>query len=153
MNIYHQAITGNETRDTDSPRAALIDFYRAFNHRDFHRMQSNWMQSEHASMSNPLGGIKRGWSAIEEVYKKIFEGSATVYVEFFDYSMHVTDTMFVAAGRERGTLAIEDNNLDLSIRTTRIFTLIENRWKQLHHHGSMDSPELLSHYQRILTGQ
>ena len=44
-------------------------------------------------MDNPLGGIMRGWDNIREVYQRIFEGRAQVYVEYFDYTIHQTEDM------------------------------------------------------------
>jgi hypothetical protein len=154
MNIITQAITGNEqAADTASPYAALLNFYAAFNHQNIDLMKTNWLQSEEASMSNPLGGVKRGWNNIYEVYQKIFSGPATVYVEFFDYTLHGTDAMFVAVGRERGLLQMDKQKIPLAIRTSRIYRLHENRWQQLHHHGSMDDPRLLSEYQNTVLGK
>lgn len=151
MSLIKQAITGQESAsDISSPYAALVDFYTAFNNRDFEKMKVNWMQSDQASMSNPLGGIKRGWSEIEKAYETIFNGPATVYVEFYDYSIHATEIMFLAVGRERGSLKINNEQIELAIRTTRIFALHESEWKQIHHHGSMDNPELLTRYQSAL---
>ena len=151
MKIFNKAITGQETMsDEVSPYASLVDFYTAFNHRDFALMEANWLISEEASMSNPLGGVKRGWNEIKEVYRKIFNGSAKVYVEFYDYSIHTSENMFVAVGRERGLLEVNNKKFDLAIRTSRTYCLINDDWKQLHHHGSMDDPEMLANYQNIL---
>lgn len=52
-------------------------------------------------------------------------------------------------GRERGTLTAADGKtLDLRIRTSRIFRRdSDGQWRQVHHHGSMDDPELLRAYQ------
>ncbi|MBL1277082.1 MAG: nuclear transport factor 2 family protein [Ectothiorhodospiraceae bacterium] len=152
MNIDNKTITGQElTTSTTSPYAALADFYRAFNKQNFTLMADNWAKTTDASMSNPLGGIKRGWDDIKEVYQKIFNGPATVYVEFYDYSVCETDEMFVAVGRERGTLELNQQTIELSIRTSRTYLRINKHWKQIHHHGSMDNPELLGLYQNILT--
>lgn len=151
MNIVNSAITGNEvSAEAGSPCSALINFYHAFNQQDYDSMQSNWLQTAAASMSNPLGGIKRGWEEISEVYKKIFSGTATVYVEFYDYSIHTTEDMFIAVGRERGLLQFNNEKIELAIRTSRSYCLHEQQWKQLHHHGSMDDPKKLNHYQSIL---
>ena len=122
-------------------------FYRAFNKRNFELMQDNWLQSEEASMANPLGGIKRGWDEIKTVYEKIFLGEAKVYVEFYAYSIHAAEGMFVAVGRERGSLSINGETLDLAIRTSRTYRMHNGHWKQLHHHGSMDDAALLAKYQ------
>lgn len=144
-------ITGNEKiAEIESPYSALVEFYRAFNNQDFEIMQHNWLQSDDASMSNPLGGVKRGWQEISTVYEKIFYGQANVYVEFYDYSIHETENMFVAVGRERGYLASNNEKINLAIRTSRSFIKDDRVWKQIHHHGSMDNPGLLSSYQSTL---
>lgn len=151
MNIVNKAITGDETKFGDgTPYAALINFYHSFNHQNAELMKSNWLQSEESSMSNPLGGLKRGWSEISEVYKKIFNRNAKVYVEFYDYSIHESENMFVAVGRERGSLEMNNKTIELAIRTSRSFYRHDGQWKQIHHHGSMDNPELLATYQTTL---
>lgn len=151
MDIIDNQITGKEVIiDIDSPYAALVNFYNAFNHRDFALMKSNWLQTDESSMSNPLGGVKRGWDEINHVYNNIFNGKPTVYVEFYDYTIHQSENMFIAVGRERGTLNINETSIELSIRTSRAYRRQNNEWKQLHHHGSMDNPELLASYQTTI---
>ncbi|MDH5178602.1 MAG: nuclear transport factor 2 family protein [Gammaproteobacteria bacterium] len=126
---------------------ALSRFYHAFNQRDLALMQQNWTQSTEASMSNPLGGVMRGWVGIEQVYRRLFTGTARVYVEYYDFTVHTTANMFIAVGRERGWLQHGDERVELAIRTSRIFRKDNGLWCQLHHHGSMDDPALLAHYQ------
>jgi ketosteroid isomerase-like protein len=145
------AITGQEDLgDLSHPRQALAQFYRAFNSRDLGLMADNWDGSDEAAMDNPLGGIKRGWSEIRPVYERIFGSPARVRVEFHDYTLHVTDSMFCAVGRERGQFVTAGAKLDLAIRTTRVFHRVGGRWRQLHHHGSIDDPERLGAYQRAI---
>lgn len=133
--------------------SALAQFYRAFNTRDLALMQENWHQGHDIAMDNPLGGIKRGWSEIGPVYQKLFSGPARVYVEFHDYSLHEADGMFYAVGRERGHFTREGVSISLAIRTSRIFRRIENAWRQVHHHGSIDDPALLQRYQQAVLGR
>ena len=64
---------------------ALIEFYDAFNSRNLKKMAENWAHTDGIVMSNPVGGIKRGWEEIRSVYERIFNGPAQVYVEFYDY--------------------------------------------------------------------
>lgn len=149
--INTTAITGNEKHtDIDSPYSALVEFYRAFNQADLSLMTQNWCSDEKASMSNPLGGVKRGWNEIQEIYKRIFNGPAQVYVEFYDYSIHQTENMFCAVGKERGYFKRDNNEIELAIRTSRTFILEAGLWQQLHHHGSIDNPELLADYQKAV---
>ena len=101
-------------------------------------------------MDNPLGGIKRGWPQIRSVYQAIFEGAAEVRVEFWDYTLHQGPDVFYAVGRERGVLRLAGESLPLAIRTTRLFRKAGGRWRQVHHHGSIDDPDLLRRYQDLV---
>ena len=144
-------VTGGETAiDLQTPIGALAEFYRAFNTRDLALMERNWDSSHEASMDNPLGGIRRGWSEIRLVYERIFRGAAAVTVEFHDYTIHEIGDVFLAVGRERGTFRAGGTSLGLAIRTSRVFRRREGRWRQFHHHGSIEDAELLARYQAAM---
>jgi len=155
MLITEKAITGSENTDVKAsdPMAALIEFYRAFNNGDLELISNNWEKSDEASMSNPLGGVKRGWDSIKEVYSNIFNGNAKVYVEYYDYSIHHSGVMFCAVGRERGFFQLGEHKIDLAIRTSRTYRMDCGRWHQIHHHGSIDNPKLLAAYQEAVLGK
>jgi len=151
MQPIQQAITGGEGQgDLRQPYQALVQFYAAFNGRDLRTMAANWDNSSAAVLDNPLGGIKRGWEDISAVYLKIFNGQAKVRVEFFDYTIHEAVDLFYAVRRERGDFALGDERLALAIRTTRVFRRVNGIWKQVHHHGSIDDPQLLERYQKAV---
>ena len=151
MDSQTTVVNGTESmRGQTDPVAALVMFYRAFNEADMDLMQNNWLHSAEASMSNPLGGLRRGWNEISEVYKKIFNGPADVHVEFHDYTIHQTDGMFCAVGRETGSIAIGNKNISLDIRTSRLYVFHDGKWLQLHHHGSIDKPAMLDQYQTLV---
>lgn len=151
MKTIQEAITGSEIRQGKStPYEALVEFYDAFNNRNLPLMQENWANTEAIAMDNPLGGIMRGWKDIKAVYQRIFEGQAKVYVEYYDYSIHEAGDTFYAVGRERGSFETENQKIELAIRTSRIFQKIAGEWKQVHHHGSIESPELLKTYQDLV---
>lgn len=147
-----KVITGQEhTQNIESLEIlALINFYNAFNNRDLELMQHVWLNSKEASMNNPLGGIMRDWKEIKSVYDRIFSGNAKVYVEFYNFTIHKTDDMFFATGRERGFFKTDKTQIPLAIRTSRIFKKINGDWKQIQHHGSIDNPELLNTYQNLV---
>ncbi len=153
MQPVQQAITGNEDQgDLSSPYQALVQFYCAFNTGNMAMMAANWALTDEIAMDNPLGGIKRGWPAIEAVYEVIFEGQAEVYVEFYDYTIHETSEAFWAVGRERGYFRAGGRELPLAIRTSRIFRKNGGRWRQVHHHGSIEDPQQLAKYQAAVLG-
>lgn len=151
--LTSEAITGDEELgDRSLPVQALAEFYKAFNTRDLPLMAENWEPSAEAAMDNPVGGITRGWADIRSVYERIFGSPAQVRVEFHDYTLHVGESVFYAVGRERGRFVTPAGALDLRIRTTRIFRRTGGRWRQVHHHGSIDDPALLERYQRAVRG-
>lgn len=152
MDLITSPITGQESpASSDSPYAALVQFYRAFNTRDIELMANNWLQSRDASLSNPLGGgVRRGWDSIATLYNRLFKGAGRVHVEFFDYSLHQTEEMFMAVGRERGTFASDQTELKLEIRTSRTYLWTNTGWRQLHHHGSIEDAAMLQDYQNAI---
>lgn len=142
------AITGNEElRDLTDPRQALAQFYRALNHRDMSLMEQNWDNTEQAAMDNPLGGIRRGWGEIKSVYERLFRVDGDYRFEFYDYTLHQFGEVFYVVGRERGSVSARGTELQMKIRTTRVFRFDGQRWRQVHHHGSIEDPKLLADYQ------
>ena len=153
MITVQQPITGTESQgQLSSPYQALVQFYRAFNTCDLHLMAENWSREEGIAMDNPLGGIRRGWPEIRSVYESIFTSSAEVYVEFYDYTLHETTEIFYAVGRERGYFRLKGDEIALAIRTSRIFRKEDGLWRQVHHHGSIEDPQLLDRYQKGVRG-
>lgn len=154
MNPTQEPITGSEEGIKNSTAwGALGQFYNAFNNSNMESMTQNWANTPDIAMDNPLGGIKRGWENIRAVYQRIFEGDADVYVEFYDYTIHERENFFYAVGRERGEFKASGRVVQLAIRTSRIYEKINGEWKQVHHHGSIDDPELLNSYQQIVNNQ
>lgn len=133
---------------------ALAQFYHALNARDLELMQSNWANTDEAAMDNPLGGIKRGWNEIRTTYEKLFSSKGTYRFEFYDYTLHQTGDLFYVVGRERGELNLDGRSLHLAIRTSRLFQRDTGaRWRQVHHHGSIEDPQMLAAYQEAVLGR
>lgn len=145
-------ITGKEPAQQGSALKALVNFYAGFNSANLDAVSDNWGNTDEVAMDNPLGGIRRGWQDIATVYQKLFQGPAKVYVEFYDYSLHQGEDMFFAVGRERGYFQVNGEQIDLAIRTSRIYQRRDGEWKQVHHHGSITDPDLLRRYQLAVLG-
>ena len=144
-------ITGNEDLgDLSQPQQALAQFYRAFNTRDLKMMDENFARSDEVAIDNPLGGIRRGADQPHVMYEGVFKSPADVHVEFWDYTIHRAGDVFWAVGRERGTYRDGEGAKPLNIRTSRIFQLIDGRWRQMHHHGSIENATLLGEYQNAV---
>lgn len=122
MKIVKEPISGKEQKESLTPQMrALSEFYQALNGRDMDLMAQNWVQTDEAVMDNPVGGIKRGWNAIREVYELVFGGAGTFWFEFYDYSYHESDEIFYVVGRERGEYRAGEVVLKMAIRTSRVF--------------------------------
>jgi ketosteroid isomerase-like protein len=144
-------ITGNEDLgDLSQPQQALSQFYRGFNARDLKMIDENFAHSDEVAIDNPLGGIRRGADQPHLMYQAVFKSPADVHVEFWDYTIQRVGDVFWAVGRERGTYRDGNAIKDLNIRTTRIFQLIDGRWRQIHHHGSIEEAKLLGDYQNAI---
>jgi ketosteroid isomerase-like protein len=142
-----EPVTGREQiADPAQPQYALSQFYRALNARDGALMEQNWDGSPEAAMDNPLGGIKRGWADIRQTYEALFATPWAYSFEFWDYTLHRGTDVFWVVGRERGRLSKPGETLELAIRTTRLFRWVGGRWRQIHHHGSIDDPQMLASY-------
>jgi hypothetical protein len=76
-----------------------------------------------------------------------FGGKVSITVEFYDYTLHRFGETFLVVGRERGKSTVGDTTFDLNIRTSRWFHFVDGRWRQLHHHGSIEDADLLARYQ------
>ncbi len=132
--------------------SCLETFYFSFNNKDIDTFKKVWYQNGLIQLNNPLGGIVRGIKPIVEVYDKIFNGQAKVWVKFTDIIYYATEKMVVFAGTEIGEFSTNNERLSLKIRTTRIFGYLdnENSWFQLHHHGSIDDSDLLNKYRNAV---
>lgn len=153
MSATPTEITGRETiHDPANPLAALSGFYRAFNAGDLDGLARNWLDGDEPSMSNPVGGLRRGWRDIREGYARLFCGAARVQVAFHDFTMQGDDRACLFVGREKGVCESQAGALALRIRTTRWFVRRGGVWRQLHHHGSIEEPALLAAYQHAILG-
>lgn len=154
IDLIQIPVTGRERGDNPREAAqALSQFYRALNTRNLGLMQQAWDNSAEASMDNPLGGIKRGWDDIKSLYEKLFDSKAAYQFELHDYALREAGDVFYVTGRERGEVTLPKRPLQLSIRTTRLFRRNgDGQWRQVHHHGSIDDPAMLSAYQEAMLG-
>ena len=130
--------------------AALETFYYSLNRKDLEVFRQIWMNRELVQLDNPSGGVVRGINPITDLYTGILRGTVQVSMDFFDIVEYSFESCVVFAGREHGEFAKNGKNLWLEIRTSRVFAYDDGRWRQIHHHGSIDQPNLLLSYQKLV---
>jgi len=145
-------IDSTKEKSISGALACIETFYYSFNNKDLETFKKVWLNHELIQLNNPLGGIIRGIVPILEMYDRIFNGQASVWVELSDIVMYQSNDMVTFAGREIGEFKINGQTIDLQIRTTRFFGFSEtdNQWFQIHHHGSIDNVDLLDRYQKAV---
>jgi hypothetical protein len=145
-------IEDTKLKSFEGALACLETFYYSFNNKDLNTFKKIWYKNNLIQLNNPLGGIVRGIEPITNIYDKIFNGKASIWVEFTDIVCYQTPEMIVFAGVEIGESKTKDETINLKIRTTRIFGYSEDdkSWFQLHHHGSIDNAKLLDKYQKAV---
>lgn len=151
--------SGNRQLDALEPGfpgavAALETFYHSFNTQNSALLADVWADDPLVQLNNPVGGMLRGRAAITELYDRVLGGPATVWVEFHDIVAYGDGDWTVFAGRESGEYRLGEAVVELKIRTTRVFAFgaASVGWRQLHHHGSIDDPDLLRRYQAAVRG-
>lgn len=139
----------------EGARALVESFYYAFNRRDMAVFSQVWANHELIQLNNPLGGILRGYESIAALYRSVFSGDANVWVALGDIVEFQSEGAVIFAGRETGEFVRGENKISLLIRTSRVVQWLgeEVGWKQTHHHGSIDDPQLLAAYQHAVLGR
>ena len=90
-----------------------------------------------------------------ELYERIFRSDGRAWVELSDVTAMQAGETVAFVGRESGEYAGTIDTVAIAIRTSRWFSYDEDagRWQQIHHHGSIDDPQLLDRYQRAVAGR
>lgn len=154
MTTVIEPIVGHElSSDLTKARAALNQFYYAFNNRDMDAMSDNWDHTEQALMHDCIGGSWHGWIEIRAHYQRIFAQAMRTQLVLYDYVLHELADLFYVVGRERAILQRKSLCINITIRTTRMFNEREGRWKQVHYHGSIEVPSQLDVYQHAILGE
>ena len=113
-----------------------------------------WSVAGHMDDTRPPRSIEQvAADAIRALYERVFTGSARVWVEFGDIVEFWLGKAVIFAGREKGEFAVGAAVIPLAIRTSRVFAFSPGvGWRQVHHHGSIDDPEMLRSYQEAVRG-
>ncbi|UWP79504.1 YybH family protein [Dactylosporangium fulvum] len=138
-------------RSADGAIAALETFYYALNNADLDVLAEIWSDDDLAQVDNPVGGIVRSGRAVVDMYRHLFDSGVQLDITFTDAATYWSPDAAMFAGREVGHYTnAEGEHVPLEFRTSRYFTWHprHERWRQLHHHGSMDDPSALHDYQQ-----
>lgn len=118
--------------DADDVRAANLAFYAAHEARDLEAMAAVWDHGERSICVHPGWPILRGWTAIEDSWRRIFGGPGR-------NQFILTNDSIVVEGPV-AWVTLDENLVDAgstgTIAATNVFVRTDDAWRLVAHHGS-----------------
>lgn len=118
--------------DIGGVEAANHAFYEAHEARDLAAMGGIWEHSERVVCVHPGWPILRGWTAVEESWRRIFGGPGR--------NQFILTNVSVTVRGDVGWVTLEENLVDRgethAIAATNVYERVDGRWLLLAHHGS-----------------
>lgn len=120
------------TVERDRVLASNRAFYDAHEARDLPAMASVWEHSERVICIHPGWPILRGWAAVEESWRRIFDGPGRNQFICTNESVRLDGDLAwvnldenLVAGPQTSTIA-----------ATNLFARVQGVWRMVLHHGS-----------------
>ena|SRR3989442_8407422 len=123
-------------------------FYRAFESLDIKEMEKVWARETRIQCGHPGWRILRGWEAIMESWRRIFENTPSVHFTLTDVSIEIRGDSAWVTLYENLNSSVEGQDVAATILTTNIFEKRSEGWRMILHHGSSVSqpaPEVDPH--------
>ena len=124
------------TEDEKSVREANENFYRAFESLDIKEMEKVWAQEKHIQCGHPGWRILRGWDAVMESWRRIFENTPAIRFMLTDVSIEVRGNLAWVTLYENLNSSLEGQSVSATVLATNIFEKGPAGWRMIHHHGS-----------------
>ena len=124
------------TEDEKEVTKANERFYSAFESLDIKQMEQVWAKKTDVQCGHPGWRILRGWDAVMESWRRIFENTPAIQFMLTEVSVEVRDNLAWVTLYENLNSSLEGQNLSATVLTTNIFHKDADGWRLLHHHGS-----------------
>jgi ketosteroid isomerase-like protein len=127
---------------------AVIDanaaFYAALNSSSLEAMSEVWFPADWAECVHPGWTSLRGWEAVRESWRLIFDGSARLAVSADEVRVRIVGDVAWACCLERIATADADQIHTSLAQATNLFVRHDGRWRMVVHHASI-VPHLTPH--------
>jgi ketosteroid isomerase-like protein len=111
-------------------------FYRAFESLNIKEMEKIWAKSAPIECGHPGWRVLRGWEAVMESWRRIFENTPAIQFMLTDVSIHIHGTLAWVTLYENLNSKMEGQAVLATILTTNVFEKNPDGWLMIHHHGS-----------------
>jgi len=112
--------------------AANAAFYAAHEARDLDRMAEIWEHSDRVVCVHPGWPILRGWSTVEESWRRIFAGPGR--------NQFILTNEIVTVASDTAWVTLDENLVDRTatgtIAATNVYVRSDAGWRLTVHHGS-----------------
>jgi ketosteroid isomerase-like protein len=122
-------------REEQEVNKANESFYRAFESRDVREMEKVWAAGDTIQCSHPGWRILRGWNAVMESWRTIFENTPQIRFNLTDVSIEICGALAWVTLYENINSSVEGQDISATILTTNIFEKNSGGWRIVHHHG------------------
>ena len=123
-----------------TPDEAEEAFYAAFQASDLEAMMNIWADQEFIECIHPMSDRDRGRDAVEESWRRIFDGGLKVILELSDIHRSQDALLAIHIVYEHFRTPEEDQEHPPVI-ATNIYQLIDGGWHMVLHHASPTSPD------------
>jgi hypothetical protein len=96
-------------------------FYRAFESLDIKEMEKVWAKETHIQCGHPGWQILRGWNAVMESWRRIFENTPSIRFMLTDVSVQIRGNLAWVTLYENLNSSVEGQNVSAIILPTNIF--------------------------------
>ena len=111
-------------------------FYRAFESLNIHEMEQVWARDSDIQCGHPGWRILRGWEAVMESWRRIFENTPAIRFMLTDVSIDVRGSLAWVTLYENLNSSLEGQSVSATVLTTNIFAKGADGWRMILHHGS-----------------
>lgn len=130
------------SEDQESVLRANEDFYRAFESLEPGQMEQVWARDDSIQCGHPGWQILRGWQAVMESWRRIFENTPAIRFMLTDVSIEIRGAIAWVTLYENLVGSVEGQPVSARILTTNIFEKKADGWRLIHHHGSPVAPQM-----------
>ena len=111
-------------------------FYAALSERDLQAMSSLWFPADWAECVHPGWTALRGWDAVRESWRLVFESESRVAVTASDTRVRIIGDVAWASCLERIAASDGDQIHTSLAQATNLFVRHDGRWRMVMHHSS-----------------
>jgi uncharacterized protein (TIGR02246 family) len=125
------------TADQQAVIEANAAFYAALNDGDLDAMSDVWFPADWSECVHPGWTALRGWEAVRESWRLIFEGSSRVAVSASDVRVRIIGDVAWVSCVERIATTDADQIHTSMAQATNLFVRHDGRWRMVVHHASI----------------